>query len=119
MPTLQHKIADRTAHVAIIGLGYVGLPLATAFAKAGFRVTGLDVDRRKVDAIVAGQSYIPDVPDDEIAPTSNRAVSPPRPTMIHCVTWTPSLSASLPPTMPSVPPTSPTSRLLAGVLSRD
>jgi len=68
MPTLQHKIADRTAHVAIIGLGYVGLPLATAFAKAGFRVTGLDVDRRKVDAIVAGQSYIPDVPGDEIAP---------------------------------------------------
>lgn len=68
MLSLQDKIADRTAHVAIIGLGYVGLPLATAFAKAGFRVTGLDVDRRKVDAIAAGQSYIPDVPGEEIAP---------------------------------------------------
>ena len=68
MLSLQDKIADRTAHVAIIGLGYVGLPLATAFAQAGFRVTGLDVDRRKIDSIAAGQSYIPDVPDDEIAP---------------------------------------------------
>ncbi|MBL7066106.1 MAG: nucleotide sugar dehydrogenase, partial [Anaerolineae bacterium] len=67
MPSLRDKIADRTAHVAIIGLGYVGLPLATAFAKAGFRVTGLDVDRQKVDAIVAGRSYIPDVPDDDLA----------------------------------------------------
>lgn len=68
MLSLQDKIADRTAHVAIIGLGYVGLPLATAFAKAGFRVTGLDVDRSKIDSIAAGQSYIPDVPDEEIAP---------------------------------------------------
>ncbi|MDY7076976.1 MAG: nucleotide sugar dehydrogenase [Chloroflexota bacterium] len=68
MPTLQDKIADRTAHVAIIGLGYVGLPLTTAFARAGFRVTGLDVDQRKVNAIAASQSYIPDVPDDDLAP---------------------------------------------------
>jgi len=65
---LQEKIANRTAHVAIIGLGYVGLPLATAFAKAGFRTVGLDVDRRKVDALTAGRSYIPDVPDDDVAP---------------------------------------------------
>jgi UDP-N-acetyl-D-glucosamine dehydrogenase len=65
---LKDRIADRTAHVAIIGLGYVGLPLATAFAKAGFRTSGVDVDRRKVDAITAGQSYIPDVPDDDLAP---------------------------------------------------
>jgi UDP-N-acetyl-D-glucosamine dehydrogenase len=68
MPALRNKITDRTAHVAIIGLGYVGLPLATGFAKAGFRVTGIELDRRKVEAIVAGQSYIPDVPDDELAP---------------------------------------------------
>ncbi|MCP4536785.1 MAG: nucleotide sugar dehydrogenase [Chloroflexi bacterium] len=68
MTTLRDKITDHSAHVAIIGLGYVGLPLATAFAKAGFRTTGIDIDPRKVDAITAGQSYIPDVPDDEIAP---------------------------------------------------
>jgi UDP-N-acetyl-D-glucosamine dehydrogenase len=67
MPDLEQKIINRTAHVAIIGLGYVGLPLATAFAKAGFRTTGLDVDHRKVDAIVEGRSYIPDVPDDDVA----------------------------------------------------
>jgi UDP-N-acetyl-D-glucosamine dehydrogenase len=65
---LEHRIANRTARVAIIGLGYVGLPLTTAFAKAGFRVTGIDVNQRKVDAINSGQSYIPDVPDDELAP---------------------------------------------------
>ena len=67
MPGLQDRIANRTAHIAIIGLGYVGLPLATAFAKAGFPVTGVDVDQRKVDGIAAGRSYIPDVPDDAMA----------------------------------------------------
>ncbi len=68
MSTLQDKITDRTAHVAIIGLGYVGLPLATAFARAGFRTTGVDVDQRKVGSIAAGQSYIPDVTDDDLVP---------------------------------------------------
>jgi len=68
VPTLRDKITGRTAHVAVIGLGYVGLPLATAFARAGFRVTGVDVDRRKVESIAAGRSYIPDVPDDDLAP---------------------------------------------------
>ncbi|MGD2104483.1 MAG: nucleotide sugar dehydrogenase [Anaerolineae bacterium] len=68
MLALKDKIAGRTAHIAIIGLGYVGLPLATAFAKGGFRVTGVDIDSRKVDAITAGESYIADVPDDELGP---------------------------------------------------
>jgi UDP-N-acetyl-D-glucosamine dehydrogenase len=67
MPTLQDKAADRSAHIAIIGLGYVGLPLATAFARAGFRTTGVDVSESKVDAINAGHSYIPDVPDEDVA----------------------------------------------------
>jgi len=67
MLDLQDKITNRTAHVAVIGLGYVGLPLATAFAKAGFRVVGVDVNQRKVDAIAAAQSYIPDVPNDDLA----------------------------------------------------
>ena len=68
MHTLEDKISNRTAHIAVIGLGYVGLPLATAFAKAGFRATGVDVDRHKVDSIAAGQSYIPDVPTTDLAP---------------------------------------------------
>jgi len=67
MTTLPEKISSCTAHVAVIGLGYVGLPLATAFAKAGFRVTGVDVNQDKVDAIGAGRSYIPDVPDADVA----------------------------------------------------
>ncbi|MCZ7574953.1 MAG: NAD(P)-binding domain-containing protein [Ardenticatenaceae bacterium] len=66
-PTLLTKIAHREARVAIIGLGYVGLPLAVAFARAGFRVTGIDVDRRKVDAITRGESYIQDVPSGVLA----------------------------------------------------
>jgi UDP-N-acetyl-D-glucosamine dehydrogenase len=68
MTSLQDKISNRTAHVAVIGLGYVGLPLATAFAKAGFRITGVDVNQCKVDIINAGQSHIPDVPDGDVAP---------------------------------------------------
>jgi UDP-N-acetyl-D-glucosamine dehydrogenase len=53
--------------VAIIGLGYVGLPLAVAFGRAGVPVLGVDVSRSKVDEINAGRSYIPDVPTDDIA----------------------------------------------------
>jgi UDP-N-acetyl-D-glucosamine dehydrogenase len=54
--------------VAIIGLGYVGLPLAAGFAKAGFPVIGVDLDERKVAALCRGSSYIMDVPDHEVAP---------------------------------------------------
>lgn len=54
--------------VCIIGLGYVGVPLAIEFAKAGLSVTGIDVDAEKTDAINAGRSYIPDVPDSVLAP---------------------------------------------------
>ncbi len=50
--------------VGIIGLGYVGLPLAVAFAEAGHEVVGLDADPRKVEASRAGRSYIEDVPSD-------------------------------------------------------
>src|SRR5690348_3308013 len=46
---LQEKIAARTLRVAVIGLGYVGLPLAITFAEAGFHVTGIDVDEQKID----------------------------------------------------------------------
>lgn len=61
------KIHDRTARLAIIGLGYVGLPLAVEFARAGFRTTGIDLDARKVNAINAGRSYIGDISASEIA----------------------------------------------------
>lgn len=58
---LQTKISARTAHIAVIGIGYVGLPLAVAFAAAGFPTVGFDLDARKIDAIQRGESYIPDV----------------------------------------------------------
>ncbi len=64
---LIKKFEARQAHVAVIGMGYVGLPLAVAFAKAGYRVTGIDVDAEKVDAINRGESYIEDVPSVELA----------------------------------------------------
>jgi UDP-N-acetyl-D-glucosamine dehydrogenase len=67
MPTLEKKFTEHTAHVAVIGLGYVGLPLATAFAKAGFHTIGLDIDRRKVEMLNAGRSYIPDVQNENLA----------------------------------------------------
>jgi len=58
---LIEKLASGDAHVAVIGLGYVGLPLAVVFAESGYRVTGIDLDPRKVSAINCGQSYIDDV----------------------------------------------------------
>jgi UDP-N-acetyl-D-glucosamine dehydrogenase len=67
MDSLIDSIRRRDARCGIIGLGYVGLPLALEFARAGFRTTGIDVDQSKVDAINAGRSYIVDVRDPEIA----------------------------------------------------
>ncbi len=58
---LETKIARKTARVAVIGLGYVGLPIAVEFARAGFSVIGIDVDARKVERLGRGESYIPDV----------------------------------------------------------
>ncbi|NWG13901.1 MAG: nucleotide sugar dehydrogenase [Acidobacteria bacterium] len=63
---LREKIADRSARIGVIGLGYVGLPLAVEFAKAGFGAIGIDVDRARVGSICAGQSYIMDVPETEL-----------------------------------------------------
>jgi UDP-N-acetyl-D-glucosamine dehydrogenase len=68
MPSILEKISERSAHVVVIGIGYVGLPLVAEFARAGFRVTGLDNDPRKVKALNAGESYIPDVPTADLAP---------------------------------------------------
>ena len=66
---LLAKIQDRTAVIGVVGLGYVGLPLAMEFAKAGFRVIGYDVSQRVVDLLMSGQSHIQDVPADELVHT--------------------------------------------------
>jgi UDP-N-acetyl-D-glucosamine dehydrogenase len=63
---LLEKIARRTMHIGVIGLGYVGLPLVTTFAEAGFHMTGIDVDRRKVELGNRGESYIADVPSSQL-----------------------------------------------------
>jgi UDP-N-acetyl-D-glucosamine dehydrogenase len=59
-------IKDQRAHVGVIGLGYVGLPLATEFASRGFTATGFEVDQNKVEKINAGQSYIGDVSTEQV-----------------------------------------------------
>ena len=64
---LGDRIESRDAVIAVIGLGYVGLPLVVAFAKAGFKVVGFDLDAEKVTCLNEGRSYIEDVPDSEIA----------------------------------------------------
>jgi UDP-N-acetyl-D-glucosamine dehydrogenase len=64
---LLRKIEDRSATVAVVGLGYVGLPLAVEFAKAGFKVVGYDVSQRVVDLLNAGKSHIQDVAASEVA----------------------------------------------------
>ncbi len=66
--TLLKKLQDKTAKVAVIGMGYVGLPLATILAEAGFEVTGIDPDQRKIEALSRGESYIPDIPTGRVAP---------------------------------------------------
>src|SRR6516225_2145815 len=56
--TLHEKIANRSAIVGVIGLGYVGLPLLAAFHRAGFPVIGFDVDPKKIDALRRGENYL-------------------------------------------------------------
>ena len=64
---LRERLDSRTARVGVVGLGYVGLPLAVEFARAGFETTGIDLDARKIEAITQGTSYIPDVATEEVA----------------------------------------------------
>src|ERR1700722_12322803 len=63
---LEEKIKNRTARVGIIGLGYVGLPLAMEFAKAGFSVTGIEIQESKGSQLNRGESYVQDVPTDTL-----------------------------------------------------
>ena len=64
---LKEKIESRSARFGVVGLGYVGLPLAVEFAKQGFTATGFDVTQEKVDLLMKGESYIGDVPSSEVA----------------------------------------------------
>jgi len=67
MKKLRKKIELKKAKVGVIGLGYVGLPLALEFAKAGFRVVGIDVDSAKVKSVNMGHSHITDIADEELS----------------------------------------------------
>jgi UDP-N-acetyl-D-glucosamine dehydrogenase len=65
---LLERLHNRTAKVGVVGMGYVGLPLAVEFARVGYHVIGMDVLKDKVDKLNAGVSYIPDVPTEVLAP---------------------------------------------------
>ncbi len=65
---LRRRIASHQARVGVVGLGYVGLPLAVEFAQVGFNVTGIDIDKNKVDSLNRGESYIQDVPTSVLRP---------------------------------------------------
>lgn len=72
--SLIERFSNRTALVGVIGLGYVGLPLALRFAEAGFRVVGLDIDETKVTAINSGRSYFLHIPDFAVASSRARGL---------------------------------------------
>ncbi|MEN6483202.1 MAG: nucleotide sugar dehydrogenase [Anaerolineaceae bacterium] len=64
---LERKFENKTARIAVLGLGYVGLPLAVVFAEAGFNVLGIDPIESKVDSVCRGESYIQDVTTEQVA----------------------------------------------------
>ena len=64
--SLKEKLQERSAVIAVIGLGYVGLPLAVEKAKAGYKVIGLDVQQKRVDQVNEGINYIGDVVDSDL-----------------------------------------------------
>ena len=67
MIRLEERIRNKSVVIGIVGLGYVGLPLAVAFAGAGFKVLGFDIRQSNVDSVNGGQSYIADVASDSLA----------------------------------------------------
>ena len=71
---LERRILNRTAKIAIIGLGYVGLPLAIDFCKAGFNTIGIDIDERRVESIKNHCSYILDVTSTDHATINKEAI---------------------------------------------
>jgi UDP-N-acetyl-D-glucosamine dehydrogenase len=92
--SLETLIETKAARLAVIGQGYVGLPLAVEFARSGFRVTGIDADPERVAALTRGRSYIPDVPTEHLqeviqagrfAATSDVAVLAEQDAIVICV----------------------------------
>jgi len=67
MSQLERKLENKTAVVGIIGLGYVGLPLAVSFAEAGFHVIGFDMQKEKIDSVGRGESYVGDVSSEGLS----------------------------------------------------
>jgi glutamate dehydrogenase/leucine dehydrogenase len=72
---LARRIDARTAVVAVVGLGYVGLPLLLAAARAGYRVIGVDADAAKIDAVGLSESYLSDVSDGDLGALSGATMS--------------------------------------------
>ena len=72
MLRLEEKIRDKSAIIGIVGLGYVGLPLAIAFAMAGFKVLGFDTQQKRTDLVNRGKSYIADVSSDSLSSVVTR-----------------------------------------------
>ena len=70
--SLIDKIDDKSAKIGVIGLGYVGLPLAIEFTNAGFNVIGVDIDQKKVDLINSGKNYISDIQDSLLNEAVNK-----------------------------------------------
>ena len=64
----ERRVASREARIAVIGLGYVGLPLAVELARAGYKVTGIDTDRAKVSGVLSGRSHVEDIPTRVLRP---------------------------------------------------
>jgi UDP-N-acetyl-D-glucosamine dehydrogenase len=77
--TLVERVKSRDAVVALVGLGYVGLPLALTFAEAGFRVVGVDTNASRVASLNSGVSYVSDVPSHRLTPFLNGAAGQDRP----------------------------------------
>src|SRR3989304_1395599 len=78
MEELAGRIQARAARIGVVGLGYVGLPLAVEFAKAGFSVVGLDTDADRVRRITRAENFIGDVPEDELkAAVASGRLGPP------------------------------------------
>ena len=90
---LEDKITSRQARVGIVGLGYVGLPLAVEFAKAGSHVTGIDVNPQKVARVNAGDSYVGDIPSRCLRRSSGLASCALPRILVSSATWTRSTSA--------------------------
>ena len=70
--SLNKRLKNRTANIAVVGLGYVGLPIALAFSERGFRTFGIDVDSDKLNMLYAGKSYIGDIDGHRISDALSR-----------------------------------------------